>query len=31
MDYIAGRLAVPVLREFTEHLEECPDCVAYLD
>jgi hypothetical protein len=30
MDYLDGVLADPVRLRFEEHLQECPDCVAYL-
>jgi anti-sigma factor RsiW len=30
MDYLDGVLADSVRLRFEEHLEECPDCVAYL-
>jgi anti-sigma factor RsiW len=30
MDYLDGRVPEPVRLRFEEHLEECPDCVAYL-
>ena len=30
MDYLDGQLSGPERMCFEEHLEECPDCVAYL-
>lgn len=30
MDYLDGVLAESVRLRFEEHLQECPDCVAYL-
>jgi anti-sigma factor RsiW len=30
MDYLDGQLSEPERMCFEEHLEECPDCVAYL-
>ena len=30
MDYLDGLLSEPERRRFEEHLDECPDCVAYL-
>ena len=30
LDYFAGVLPPATLSSFLEHIEECPDCVAYL-
>jgi anti-sigma factor RsiW len=31
MDYLDGELAPEVRQHFDAHLDECPDCVSYLD
>ncbi len=31
MDYLEGELAPDVRHRFEAHLDECPDCVTYLD
>jgi anti-sigma factor RsiW len=31
MDYLDGELAPDIRRRFDAHLDQCPDCVTYLD